>query len=526
MTSIASKYSSCKESITPVDDASQQAYEFLKNFHLTHEGNANLLAADHADDLRYIPERKLWLIRDERDGIWKPGVHVMQLMSAANEHRRTAALAIQVDLGGVKDPDTLDPKTREIYETNERILKVKLENLAWCTQTENYNTAPKSVAWAETLPELMRKSDAWDQREFLLGTPGGIYDLTRGEIYDGEEAFISKSTAVAPADAADCPLWIDFLLKAMRFDCELVDYLNRDAGYSLTGSIQEHALVWFVGGGGNGKSTYLDAVVDIWGDYSQVLRSEVLIHSKHDGIPTEIADLKGRRLVIANEIEENRTWKMALLKVLTGGDAISARKLYENSIVFRPSHSLIISCNSQPSLDAVGDSERRRFQVLEWKQRFKRITDPTFEDGDIPVDLTFAEQLKSEYPMILRWAMDGALAWMQRGLDPPASILAASEQYLTREDSIGEWLESMTVVDPDGWEPSNILWTSWKSWCEANGQFPGRGAKGFIPKLLRRPGLRQAKSPCGNHRGVAGLRFRTAGEDGSGFTILRSNKVQ
>src|SRR6516162_5500744 len=100
MTSIASKYSSCKESITPVDDASQQAYEFLKNFHLTHEGNANLLAADHADDLRYIPERKLWLIRDERDGIWKPGVHVMQLMSAANEHRRTAALAIQVDLGG------------------------------------------------------------------------------------------------------------------------------------------------------------------------------------------------------------------------------------------------------------------------------------------------------------------------------------------------------------------------------------------------------------------------------------------
>ncbi len=474
----------------PTSEA-EEAYSTLSRYRTTEKGNVLFMASAWRERLRYDPILKTWLLKSQASGVWKEDLTdacAYQALDAAAEARRALALKI---------PE--DHKTLAYRE-------VRKKHLAWANKNEEFRVLSASVKYAQKLKTFV-SPDLWDRDQFLIGTPTGIYDLHTGQprLRDSE-SYISKSTSVAPADLPACSLWLDFLSKAMRRDSEKIAYLKRLAGYSLTGSVREHSLTWFVGDGGNGKSTFVDALTAIYGDYAHPMRTEPLMMAKHDQHPTEICDLKGRRLVIASETDEGRTWRESLLKRLTGGDPITARHMHSDPITFLPTHTLIVSCNSQPSLSSVGESERRRFQILNWDVNFKFLDDPTFQAGDIARDETFNQQLESEYPAILRWAIDGAREWLARGLKPPASIITSSQEYFDEQDLTQQWIEQTFDRDPEGWVNSTDIWRVWQSWAYSLGIDPGN-ITALINKLKRKGFIRKRRGTNGS-RGVVGLKLK------------------
>lgn len=186
----------------------------------------------------------------------------------------------------------------------------------------------KTVAAVERLSKADRRLaatvDQWDPDIWKASTPAGTIDLKTGDVRPHRGAdYITKITAVAPD--RDCPLWRQFLVRITDGDFELEEFLQRMAGYALTGSTQEHALFFLYGTGANGKSVFIATISGIMGDYHTTAPMEAFIASFTERHPTELAGLRGARLVTANETEEGRRWAESKIKTLTGGDKISAR---------------------------------------------------------------------------------------------------------------------------------------------------------------------------------------------------------
>lgn len=492
-----------------LDGAAQKSFKSLQQYPTTELGNALILRATHRGKLRYDPKLNIWLFRS-KSGVWREdntNAQAIQAMRSANEVRRNTAFNI---------PET---------NPDPAYLELRKRQLGWAAKSEQFRVAQASVKWAETMPDFVVDPELWDRDHYALGTPSGIFDLRTGKLRpENSESYVSKSTSISPSDSDTlCPLWLDFLHKAMQGDINRITYLQRLAGYALSGSVREQSLTWFVGGGGNGKGTFLDALTAIYGDYAHPMRTEPLLATRYESHPTEICDLRGRRLVIASETQEDRTWNEALLKKLTGGDPITARRMRQDSVTFLPTHTLIVSCNNQPTLSSVGEAERRRFQILEWGVSFKYADDPTFRPGDVIRDETFNRRLEEEYPAILRWAMAGTLEWLKHGLKPPDSVLLSSQDYIVSQDMLGQWISDCLVLSQDSWTPSIDLWASWAEWTSLRGVLPGRGIQGFIPKLTKREGLKACKDSDGNRRGIQGARLKNEAEMSEKSEIVKVN---
>jgi putative DNA primase/helicase len=250
-------------------------------------------------------------------------------------------------------------------------------------------------------PKFAVTSKHWDKDPMLLGTPGGTVDLRTGELRPGDQADgITKSTAVAPVPRAICPIWLKFLSEATGGnDREMVQFLRRWFGYALTGDTSEHQFVFVHGPGGNGKSAWLNTVAGIIGEYHRVAPIDTFTESGSDRHPTDLAALRGARLVSATETEEGRPWAESKIKQMTGGDTIAARFMRQDFFEYRPQFKLTIVGNHKPSLRNVDDAMRRRINIVPFEHKPKEP------------DLQLEEKLKSEWPAILRWAIDGCLDW-------------------------------------------------------------------------------------------------------------------
>ena len=201
--------------------------------------------------------------------------------------------------------------------------------------------------------------EQWDADPWALNTPGGIVDLETSTILPHDPlAYPTKITAVAPG--GDCPLWRDFLAQITDRDDDLQAYLQRSAGYALTGSIREHVLQFGYGTGANGKGTYLNTLTGIMGDYACTAPMETFTATSGERHPTDLAMLRGARLVTAQETEQGRRWAEAKIKALTGGDPISARFMRQDFFTFMPQFKLFIAGNHRPGLSGVDEAIRRR----------------------------------------------------------------------------------------------------------------------------------------------------------------------
>ena len=321
----------------------------------------------------------------------------------------------------------------------------------------------KTVAAVEKLARADRQHaatvDQWDGNLWLLSTPNCAIDLRSGETRPNRrEDYSTKITAVAPS--GDCPNWLDFLNRVTDGDDQLIAFLRRMAGYSLTGITREHALFFLYGTGANGKTTFVNALAGCLGDYHTTSSTEVFTVDRGERHPTELANLRGARLVTVTETEEGRRWAEARIKALTGGDPISARFMKQDFFEFTPTFKLVIAGNHKPQLRNVDEAFRRRLHLIPFT-----VTIPPEER-----DETLPERLKAEWPGILQWMIDGCLAWQEGGLAPPERVLEATKEYLSAEDAIELWIDDRCHRGPDYKTSTSELYASFKTWSEEAGE--------------------------------------------------------
>lgn len=344
--------------------------------------------------------------------------------------------------------------------------------------------------------------DMWDRDPFLLGTPGGTVDLRTGLLREAKpEEGITQLTAVAPAADGNAPIWLRFLHEVTRGDAAYIRFLQQLFGYCLTGDTSEQALFFAYGDGGNGKGVFIHVLAGILGEYATNAAMETFTAAKHDRHSTEIASLRGARLVTANETEQGRKWAESRIKQLTGGDVIRARFLYQNEFEFKPVLKLLIAGNNKPGLTNVDAAAKRRFNLLPFQ--FKPATpDPKLE-----------EKLRAEWPQILRWAIDGALDWQRNGLVRPRIVLDATADYFATQDVFGRWIEERCEVNKSDSKlkaTSTRLFQDWADYAMRNHE-PAGSQKEFGERMDKLGFKKNPNVPIevgnGRARGYEGVRL-------------------
>jgi putative DNA primase/helicase len=243
------------------------------------------------------------------------------------------------------------------------------------------------------------------------------------------EHFVTKLTSVTPAATADCPLFRKFLAETSAGDEDLQGFIQRWAGYCLTGDTSEHALLFIYGPGGNGKGVLKNIITEILSDYATTAAMDTFAASKHYRHRTELAVLDGARLVAVSETEQGQAWSETRINQFTAGDLVAANFMHKDQFTFRPQLKLMIIGNHKPKLRTVNDAARRRFNIVPFVQKPKEE------------DMKLGEKLVPEYPAILRWMIDGCLKWQKHGLARPDVVGKTTAEYFEEQDLFGRWIE-------------------------------------------------------------------------------------
>jgi putative DNA primase/helicase len=356
--------------------------------------------------------------------------------------------------------------------------------------------------FAQTDQRIAVTSDMWDPDPHLLGTPSYIVDLRSGQVYDpNPDAFITRSAATDPDDdTATCIRWFRFLDEATGGDNELKTFLQRFAGYCLTGETSEQVLVFIYGPGGTGKTVFVNTILRLMGDYACAASMETFTASQFDQHPEELARLHGARMVTASETEAGRKWRENRIKQLTGGDAITARFMRQNSFTFRPRFKLLMLGNHAPTVTNLDDAIRRRFLIASFPHK------PTKPDPHLE------EALVEEWPGILCWAIRGAVEWYKHGLPRPAAVNAATQQYFDEQDIFAQWLDETCDVDIGNHAMSARsaeLYASWSNFAKAHGEPPGSQAT-FNGQMRQRGHAGPEQIKALSSKGFRGVRLKVA----------------
>jgi P4 family phage/plasmid primase-like protien len=400
------------------------------------EDNAALaFSRQFANDLRYVAPWGRWMIWRGQRWTEENTLHVFDL---ARQICRSVAAQARND-------------QRHITTETQRRAVISRYGLA------------STVAAVERLAKSDRRHAAtieqWDADVWALNTPAGVVDLRTGQIREGDRsAHMTKITEVAPG--GECPAWLRFLDTACEGDAELIGFLQRMAGYALTGSTRDHALFFVYGTGGNGKGTFLNTLQWIMGDYARSAPADMFTERKHEAHTTELARLMGARLVAAQETEEGKRWAEAKIKALTGGDPVTARFMRQDDFEYIPQFKLVMTGNHKPGLRNVDEAIRRRLYLIPF-------------EADIPAekrDTSLAERLRAEAGGILAWAIQGCLQWQREGLRAPDRVRAATADYLEQQDVLGQWMAEH-VTPKGGPTRRSELYKSFRQWAEDAGEY-------------------------------------------------------
>lgn len=356
-----------------------------------------------------------------------------------------------------------------------------------------------SAAKLRAVLQLMRSDravavsmESLDHDPWALNTPAGLVDLRSGELSPpNPDALCSKITAVSPDFGGACPEWKRFLAEATANDRPLQDYLQRLMGYALTGDTSEQHLSFLWGDGGNGKSVWLNVLSGIMGDYARIAAMDTFTASNSEKHSTDVAGLVGARVVTASETEAGKRWDTQRVKSMTGGEPISARFMRQDFFTFTPSFKLVFIGNHRPELREVGKAMRRRLQMVPFNVTPRRV------------DRDLGRKLREEWPAILAWMIQGALLWQREGLNPPATVLAATDDYFETEDALGRWVSECCTLDQDANATTDELFQSWREWTNRNNEFTGK-MKGFAENLKSRK-LARWTEPGTRRKGFVGI---------------------
>jgi putative DNA primase/helicase len=348
-----------------------------------------------------------------------------------------------------------------------------------------------------SLPDIAVTHDEFDADDWLLNCGNGTIDLRTGELRKHNPAdCITKFAGASYHPDATCPKWMAFLERIFNGDQEVMDYVQEIAGMCLTGDVSEQIMPVFFGHGSNGKSTLLDTLMMVMGDYAGNAAPDLLVARTNEAHPTEVADLWGLRLAVASEPDEGVKLRIGLVKRMTGDAMLKARYMYGNFFDFRRTHKMIYVANSKPRVSESSDGIWRRLRLVEFAAKIE----------DHEKDKQLMSKLAGEKMGILAWAVQGCLRWQRNaGLTEPADVVEATRAYREDEDALGDFFSTRLVLDPQGWVLLKDVRRAYGEYCKAEDvQYP-MSERALFAKIEERPGVTKAKKSLG--RGFTGLRF-------------------
>ncbi len=298
-----------------------------------------------------------------------------------------------------------------------------------------------------------------------------------------------------PKKGSLCPTWLKFIHEVSGGNQELMIYLQRMMGYCLTGVTREHALFFLYGTGANGKSVFVNTMLAVMGDYGMNAPMETFMSSRNERHPTELAMLRGARLVVASETEQGRSMNESRMKEMTGGDPITARDLFRPHFTYQPQLKVVLIGNHKPALKNIDEAIRRRLHLVP----FTITIPPERRDKDLQ------KKLLQERDGILEWAIQGCLDWQIHGLPQPDCVRQATDEYFEAEDAIGRWLEERCVMSANSKSLTSELFSDWRRWAEAASEHVGTQRR-FSDMLLSRNVQKWRNS--GGLRGFQGIGLR------------------
>ena len=307
------------------------------------------------------------------------------------------------------------------------------------------------------MPEQL-DTDPW-----LLNVQNGTIDMRTGVIRPHDRAdYITRVINTDYDPDATCPQFDAFLNTIMGGDQELVEYLWRLMGYSLTGSTREQIVIIAYGHGGNGKTTLLSTIRDLLGDYAREADADSFMEQRGGAIREDIADLDGARFVSASETRDGQRLSEALIKKMTGGERLRARRIYENGYEFLPQFKVWLSTNHKPTIQGTEHAIWRRIRLVPFA-----VTIPKPEqDPELPA------KLRAEFPGILARAVQGCMDWLEHGIPTPQAVQEATNQYRDEMDVLSGWIADECVLGSDKSATARDLYRSYHNWCEAAGEKP------------------------------------------------------
>jgi putative DNA primase/helicase len=405
-------------------------------------GNARRLVAEHGQDLRYCHLSKKWY--HWTGNYWE--------VDYCGEVERRAK-------------QTIASIYREAAEAGDHKESARIAKFAM--QSSQVNRIMAMVRLAQSEPGIQVKPKDMNANAWLVNVQNGTIDLKTGELRPPRREDLI--TSMAPVDYnpdAPCDLWEEFLYQIMDYEqrpdtaVRMTAFLQQALGYSLTGDCREECLFILWGGGANGKSTLVNTISEILGDYSRNTPVESLLSRPKGGeIPTDIARLDGPRFVTTSEVDRGRRLAESLVKALTGRDTITARYLYGEFFDFIPQFKLWLSTNNKPIIKGADDAIWRRIMFV----RFPVHIPKEQRDGELK------SKLLSEGSGILSWLVRGCLDWQRHGFEVPPEVTADIAEYRSEMDVLADWIEDRCLVQPTHTATASELYESYTEWAEETG---------------------------------------------------------
>ena len=410
----------------------------LTEYHLTELGSAQEMVSYYGDDIRYIPQFGKWLLWDGHRWCFDETGDVNRLAKAN-------ALS-QYD------------KVAQLDDFNQR---QRMSRFA--AKSESRQAIESTIHLAKTEAGIPLRVEELDTNSYLLGVANGVINLRTGGLREEtKEEYITKQATVVFNPDATCPRWFEFLNEVMDGDNEMIDYLKRIVGYSLTGDTKEQVLFFLFGHGANGKSVFVNTIQDLLGDYAIQTPVSTLMTRGKGSINNDVARMRGARFVATTETEEGSKFNESEIKLLTGGDTITCRFLRQEFFEYRPEFKIWISGNHKP-VPGDGHSIWRRLILIP----FEVIVDDADQDKELNL------KLREELSGILNWAIEGCLEWQDEGLKTPQKIVDAIREYKSEMDRVLTWMDECCQSKPrTGAETkASELYSSYKYWAHENGEW-------------------------------------------------------
>ena len=363
-------------------------------------------------------------------------------------------------------------------------------------KSEAFRRIQAMIGLCKMTKEIKVESETLDKNNCLFNTVNCTIDLKKhiAKVADRGD-LVTKCSRFIYDPEAKCPTWDRFLLQIMNQDVELIKFIQKAMGYALTGDVSEQCLFILWGSGANGKSTFLNTLQNLMGDYACSTGTETFMKKSSDQ-SNDIARLRGMRLVTTNEVVQGKALSESLIKQITGEDKLTARFLYGEYFSFFPTFKIFMATNHKPRIKGGDYGIWRRIKLIPFT-----VTIPPEQR-----DRHLMEKLEKENSGILNWLINGYVLWLKEGLRDPECVKKATEEYRDDMDVVGTFLKDCCEVDASGlWRvATGDLYQAYCHWCSVNNE--RIGSQKYLAVRLQEKGFRRINA--NGWRGWAGVRMR------------------